>query len=472
MAGSGAFDEEEFWDDLFAYIEDGRVIPVVGAELLTVEEGGNQAPLYKAVADRLLTKYGLPAEAPGASGEHHELNDAVCAIVRAGRRSKDLYRPIHDILRKLLSEQQQVLAPLRELASIAHFDLFATTTPDDLLARAIDTVRFHGAKQTDEIEYAPRLPTGRRRDIPEVPGSRYSAVFYVFGKADISPFYAIHDEDALEFPYTLQSGDGPERMFSQLRRRNLLFIGCNFADWLSPFFLRLSNSERLSSDQRTKKEFYVGEGTTLDRNFTTFLERFSLDSRCYPGDARSFVAELYRRWNDRNPAVSAARVSGAASPEPPPQQSASGTIFISYSSDDIGAATRLFEDLSDIGGDVAWFDKTALKPGDNWDQHLRSAIQRCSLFVPLLSPNTERRTEGYFRLEWNEAAERSRRIQGRKFIFPLVIDPDAGAMGSYALVPDAFKAVQYCHAPAGQMPEALKTEFREQLRSIRRTSAV
>src|SRR5262249_35881545 len=143
--------------------------------------------------------------------------------------------------------------------------------------------------------------TARRRDMPEVPSSQYTAVFYLFGKADVSPFYAIHDEDALEFPYTLQAGNGPERIFSQLRSRNLLFIGCNFAGWLSRFFLRLANSERLFSDQRTKKEFFADEETSHDRSFTVFLERFSQDSRWYSLDAPTFVSELARRWRARNP---------------------------------------------------------------------------------------------------------------------------------------------------------------------------
>ncbi len=334
-------------------------------------------------------------------------------------------------------------------------------------------MRFDGVRQTDEIEYAPKLPTDRRRDVPEVMSSKYAAVFYLFGKADVSPFYAIHDEDALEFAYTMQAGNGPERMFSQLRSRNLLLIGCNFADWLSRFFLRLSNSERLSSDQRNKKEFFVGHESPEDHDFTVFLERFSQDSRYYPVDALAFVTELYQRWSERNPAASATPQPVLGQAGPSPDLSASGAIFISYASDDIGAAKKLFVDLREIGGDVAWFDKTALKPGDNWDQHLRSAVQRCGLFLPLLSANTEQRTEGYFRLEWSEAAERSKRIQGRKFIFPIVIDPDyAGAMDRYALVPEAFKAVQYCHAPAGKISDELKGELREQLRTLRRARAV
>ena len=41
-----SFEVEEFWDDLLAYIEDGRVIPVVGRELLTVQVGGEMVPLW------------------------------------------------------------------------------------------------------------------------------------------------------------------------------------------------------------------------------------------------------------------------------------------------------------------------------------------------------------------------------------------------------------------------------------------
>jgi hypothetical protein len=132
----------------------------------------------------------------------------------------------------------------------------------------------------------------------------------------------------------------------------------------------------------------------------------------------------------------------------------------------------MFAGLSQIGADLAWFDKSELKPGDDWHNVLRSAIQRCSLFLPLLSSNTERRNEGYFRLEWLDAAERSKRIQGRKFIIPIVVDPEFGGIGHYALVPEQFKAMQYGHAPLGNMSETLRQELQEQLRSLRRARAL
>ena len=457
-------DPEEFWADLLAFIEERQVLPVVGPELLTITVDGQPVPLYRAVASALIDRYRLP-EAPTLR-DGRELFDAVAALAASGKRVRDLYRPVHDILDRLVAGHQASITPLRQLASIHHFDLFATTTPDVLLARELNAVRFaDGGGRVDELEYAPKLPTERRRDIPALVSSGYTAVFYLFGKADVSPLYAIHDEDALEFPYTLQAGNGPERMFSQLRSRNLLLIGCNFGDWLSRFFLRLSNSERLFSDQRSKKEFLIGERAIEDRNFVTFLERFSQDSRCYPIRAEAFVTELYTRWSARNPQPQETQRNSQEAVA----QLQRGSIFISYASEDVEAARQLLGELREIGGDVAWFDKSALRPGDEWERFIAAAIQRCSLFLPLISSNTEQRPEGYFRWEWNEAVERSKRIEGRRFIVPVVVDGQlTGGLGQYALVPDRFKALHFSHAPGGRLAGDLKAEIREHLRGLER----
>ncbi|MBB5502180.1 hypothetical protein [Paraburkholderia sp. MM5384-R2] len=151
---SDPFGREEFWDDLLAFIEEGRVVPVVGQELLAIDRDGKTVPLYRAIAESLLDRYGLVAQPAGASPSspasgcatgqvylrpHQELNDAVCAVAASGRRVQDLYRPINDILRSVLRDQQ-IPPALRELARIRPFDLFATTTCDDLLARALNEV--------------------------------------------------------------------------------------------------------------------------------------------------------------------------------------------------------------------------------------------------------------------------------------------------------------------------------------------
>jgi hypothetical protein len=54
-----------------------------------------------------------------------------------------------------------------------------------------------------------------------------------------------------------------------------------------------------------------------------------------------------------------------------------------------------------------WFDQSALRGGDAWDAAIRKQIRTCALFIPVLSRNTHARDEGYFRLEWKLAVDRS-----------------------------------------------------------------
>ena len=81
-------------------------------------------------------------------------------------------------------------------------------------------------------------------------------------------------------------------------------------------------------------------------------------------------------------------------------------IFLSYASQDAEAAERICDALRAAGLEV-WFDQNELRGGDAWDASIRKKIKECMLFVPIISTNTESRSEGYFRLEWKLAVDRS-----------------------------------------------------------------
>ncbi len=88
-----------------------------------------------------------------------------------------------------------------------------------------------------------------------------------------------------------------------------------------------------------------------------------------------------------------------------------------------------------------WFDQNELRGGDEWDRAIRRQIRECALFVPVISANTQQRTEGYFRLEWHLAEQRSLlKAKGLPFIVPVCIDDTPERV---ALVPEAFLAVQW-----------------------------
>ena len=137
---------------------------------------------------------------------------------------------------------------------------------------------------------------------------------------------------------------------------------------------------------------------------------------------------------------------------------AAQAIFLSYASQDTQAARLICDTLRSEGLEV-WFDRSELRGGDAWDASIRRQIKECALFVPVISANTQSRTEGYFRLEWRLAEQRSHLMaKGRPFLVPVVIDatPDAGAH-----VPDAFLEVQWSRLPGGQCDAAFAARMRQ-----------
>jgi TolB-like protein/tetratricopeptide (TPR) repeat protein len=124
-------------------------------------------------------------------------------------------------------------------------------------------------------------------------------------------------------------------------------------------------------------------------------------------------------------------------------------VFLSYASQDAAAAMRLCEALR-RGGLEVWLDQSELRGGDAWDQRIRQQIRECTLFVPIISINTASRPEGYFRLEWDLADQRTHKIaRNRPFIIPVCLDatPNAGAD-----VPESFQRVHWTRLPGGEAP--------------------
>jgi TolB-like protein/Tfp pilus assembly protein PilF len=115
-------------------------------------------------------------------------------------------------------------------------------------------------------------------------------------------------------------------------------------------------------------------------------------------------------------------------------------IFLSYASQDAEIELRIADALRAAGFEV-WFDQTELRGGDAWDVLIRKRIKDCMLFVPVISKNTESRSEGYFRLEWKLAVDRSHLMaDDQAFIMPVVIDDTSDAQ---ARVPDRFRERQW-----------------------------
>jgi TolB-like protein len=134
-----------------------------------------------------------------------------------------------------------------------------------------------------------------------------------------------------------------------------------------------------------------------------------------------------------------------------PVTESSHTVFLSYASQDAEAAQKICDALRAAGNEV-FLDQSELRGGDVWDQKIRREIHDCALFIPVISANTASRHEGYFRLEWDLADQRTHMMaRNRVFIVPVCLDTTAEAGAD---VPDSFKRVQWTRLPGGETPPA------------------
>jgi hypothetical protein len=135
-------------------------------------------------------------------------------------------------------------------------------------------------------------------------------------------------------------------------------------------------------------------------------------------------------------------------------------VFLSYASQDAQAAQQLCNALQAAGIEV-WFDQSELRGGDAWDASIRRQIKACALFIAIISRHTHTRDEGYFRLEWKLAVDRSHlMVADRPFLLPVVIDDTSDQDEK---VPDRFRDVQWTRLPGGKNAETFVERVRRLL---------
>ena len=429
--------DEDAWDDLISFIEERRVIPIIGPELLLVQTDQGPRLLHDWLAGKLAQRLNVDVtQLP----QPYTLNDVVCWFLGARGRREEAYVRLRGILKDAAFEPPLAL---RQLAAIPEFDLFVTTTFDALLENAINQERFGGASSTEVLSYSPNrvtdLPTERDR-------LQRPVVYHLFGRISASPTYVISDEDLLEYICALQSEHlAPEKLFHELEHNHLLFIGSNFSNWLARLFLRMAKRQRLS-DPRDVGEVLADDHSGEDERLVSFLQQVSVRTRIYVG-AERFVHELHDRLAARRkPAAGAQAGAGTVRFLPPAREMPDNAVFISYAREDLAAVQQLKAGL-EAAGVTTWFDMERLESGDDYDLKIQRNIARCSYFIPVVSAATQRRHEAYFRREWSYALDRARNMaDGALFVLPVTIDATTAAE---ALVPDRFKALHFTQLQDG-----------------------
>ena len=444
--------DDDAWEDLLNYIEEKKVIPIVGPELLVVRTDQGSENLYAWIARALAARLMIN---PGTLPDSPTLDDVVTRHLANRARREDLYTRIRSIMR------ETTFAPppaLKKLAEITDFNLYVTTTFDSLLEDAINAVRFGGLHSADVAAYSPSKLVDLPMDREFLPRP---FVYHLLGRLSASPTYVISDEDVLEFVCALQSRHyAPERLFGELEHNHLLLLGGGFSDWLTRLFLRLAKRRRLS-EPRDVGETLADSRAPREPGLVFFLQQVSSRTRLFAGGAESFVDELHRRWMARRHPIAAQNGHAGSAPLrfiPPEREMADRAVFISYAREDLPMVQQLKAGL-DAAGINAWFDMDRLESGDDFARKIRGNIARCSYFIPIISATTQRRVEGWFRREWNWAVDRTEGMAaGARFLLPVCVDDTAE---KDALVPEHFLRAHWTRLPGGVVTPEIAERLKE-----------
>jgi len=450
------------WELLLDWLENQKVIPVIGQDLLYLDSEKGPIHLYALIADRLIAKHRVSKEQLPAD---YTIADVACAVPDFGKDPQLVYSQVATAYKFVVNEQinGKLPEPIRQLARIPFFRLFVALTFDDLLERAIRLER-----RTDL-----HVISNEQHEVPDLTDQQKTnglpIVFRMMGITTSEAGYALTDEDMLEFMFHLYSPlRRPKRLIDELSQNHLLVIGASFPDWVTRFFLRATRGqlERLRHD-RKKFQIIVDRHVSSDAKLSAFLERFARNTLVYnEGDPAAFVAELYSRCAARGllgvaPQKVATNVTQAREPE----------IFLSYASEDRQVAVSVRDQLSERGFTV-WFDKNSspemgIKAGEDWEAKIRFMIKRCEIFIPLLSENSLVDQPGVVRREWCWAVERLPDFYGtkRSFIAPLIVDhcdPDGAG------VPYEFRRLEIKRLTRGRLEDDFVMMLDQQLREAKR----
>ena len=448
---AGPAPSESDWRLLLQRVRERRVVPVIGAGLFVERDGGGS--LQARVAKRLLDEHGLSAQSQDLT-PFREIHDAV-AMLKGGldRRERDwLYFKVHTAARDLLRPDAVVRAPRNKLAQMHDFDLYVTLTTDDLLANTLSAK----GREVNEVVHSPRLPTFECTDLPSDwrPGAG-AQLLYAFGKAGSSLRYAIDDDDVEQYLDNLNANAGaglaPHHFMRTLRDCDLLFIGCNFPDWLTRRVARILGGGPVRIDRNLD-----GAGAVLLFRGLEGERLLAFESWATP---TAFVGELFRRWKQGG-----APVAPAAAPPK------TAMFFISFAPDDLASATRIFELLESLGvsGDEIRCDReSGLRSGDA--KGVEEGIQACRYFLPVVSQAAMQHKEPLFLREWDLADARSLELT-RTFIVPIVVDatdPTISNPGSEADRGWLKRGLEFGFAPGGEPDDPTRKRLRTLVREAR-----
>ena len=383
--------DEALWDKLIQQIIEGKVIPVIGPELLLV----NNISINKFIIDGLGRKLGM-TKSPNSFSEIVYSQEFKTVF---GKRDIDRDR-IYNLVNKIMTKTKFPATPqLEKLLSIRQFPFVITTSFAPIVEQAMSKI------WKDEL-HVMRFNNNpaENDDIKTSSDLRKPTIYYMFGKVcEGVKKYVLTDTDMLDYVSSWLSNDSkahPKILCNELKDKYLLMLGNNYSNWLFRFIWYSMRKTNLSQGLLAYD--------TLDEQLIDFLERAETFTLQNTSDV---IDQIFLRLREK---LNKNELTKFNQPEE------NVDVFISYSRSDTDIAEKLYEALT-LNGKRVWYDKNDLTDGGNYMEEINKAIKTAKYFVPILSENVlkEKKDSHVYRNEWDTAITVATSM-GRTFIIPVV----------------------------------------------------
>lgn len=378
--------DEPLWDKLTQYIIEGRVIPVIGPEVLMQ----NNIDVNKFIIN-VISRALKIAKTPESFSELIYTPE----YTKAFKNRDNIYYQVNSFFEKKIIPPSEAL---EKFLSIRQFPFVITTSFTPIVEQTMRKI------WKDELKVMVfNNDPSANDDIRTDTDLRKPTIYYMFGKVCHGvKKYVLTDTDMLDFVSTWLSNDNsarPRKLSNELEDKYLLMIGNNYSNWLFRFiWYSMRNSD-------------MGKGMlaydSLDDRLLNFLSRVDTFIK---KDTTSVIDQIVTRLQKKLAANEKTKFN---------QPEENIDVFISYSRSDSAIAEKLYESLSAQGRSV-WYDRNNLSDGGNFMEEIRKAIRSAKYFVPILSENIvkEKNYSHVYRNEWDTAIEMAISM-GRTFIIPL-----------------------------------------------------
>jgi hypothetical protein len=421
---------ERNWELLLDAINEGKVVPIIGEDLISVSTEEGERPIREYVLNKLSEQF-------CEGNEVLDFSTIEIIIKNKYGDENDIYYEIYKLLKKVsISLPDSFVSFFR----ICRFPLILTTSYVQGLDHILDipstNVKVYNKTSSDDI--SPNIP------------SKSSSLYHLFGKISIATkSFLVTDDDLLEYLHCWHDTETrPTALTKYLSDKFFLILGCNYPNWLFRFFWHSIKNFTIAPKSGMQGVVALEQDNTQDKELIGFLSRI----RTIAGEnPEEFVEEIIERRQNQ------LQLDASILDE---------DIFISYASEDFSIAEQIYEQLEKIGGKgTAWFDKKKLRVGEDFDEIIKKRIKQCKRFMPLISKHVLTAEDRYVKKEWDFACkvyEVDWNSAG-EYISPIIID-DTNPYNDNKenqLIPNEFKQKHAININSSDFEKELKELIRK-----------